>query len=696
MTRRRLLTAAVLTLCAMGTAALWLAYHPGWLDRLRMSVQERIEHRMTRALFVGGQLETFFGPMVEEIQPLGSDFLAGMGTEVVLLTAGEDATLRIVSRLAIGGFVHRIAVGPDAAYVAAGNQGLVSLAHSGRSGLARLDTDRTPGYALSVAYHPPYLFVSCKDGGGLTIFGIEDPLHPEPIAQYASGENVSGSLSTPRGLFVSIQDRLDVVGIRDIRSPTRIASLPLPGSGSNRFQRDPLPRSPAMKDPYLYLAHGLDGIDVLDVSEPSHPKLLHTLSVEGFHDSIVVIGDTAYVGFRHNHPRRLDLSNPADPVWGDSLEEYGVPVPAPDGRLYLVNATKGAAVVDPASLDGPRTVGRFRPPAAVNDLVVAGSFLYAAEGSGGVGVYTLDNPAAPRRLHTIEPSAHGHTRRLIGIDHELWVADTVGGLHGFTMARTGQLRRLPDAYDDLHCWSLARNGDDLVLADSHRGVAILHRTSEGRTLASAEGGEGFTAEVATHRDFAYAAGIGKGILIYSLRGAPRLVATVEPSSASPPHGFGALRNLSRSWPFLMPSASSDGDLPDGLIRTLASGLVAPTSLLVHEAWLFVGDALGSLTVFDIADPLHPRPAHTVDLHHPVLHLHRDGAELWAATGPGGIYRMDLANPSRPRISEHYPTPAPALATAVSKDVLYIAHGEQGITALRVRPPLTGDDFPPSP
>lgn len=191
----------------------------------------------------------------------------------------------------------------------------------------------------------------------------------------------------------------------------------------------------ARKDNYLFLINGRFGLEVIDISDPAKPDLVHFMPLDGYTHKIVIKGDLAYVtaGFEGMHI--LDVSSPAKPRlistfqayeppgddegadgifqdredYGSGAEDYGYE------RQYSAGATIDLTWEDMISVEG------------AIDVTINGRLAYIAYGSEGVVIVDISSPAKPVRISSIKLKKPAES---IFLNHKiLYTTLGLGGVH---------------------------------------------------------------------------------------------------------------------------------------------------------------------------------------------------------------------------------------------------------------------------
>src|SRR5690349_9359292 len=182
---------------------------------------------------------------------------------------------------------------------------------------------------------------------GLVIVSINDPLHPRIVSRIGLKHPKSEAIQL-RYAFVVDDEGMKVV---DVTQPEQArvvdgAFVPLRDAHDVYVART-----------YAYVANGKDGIAIVDVEQPEHPRLDQTYNAEGklndVHQVKVAMTNAslfAYVADGKNGLRILQLTSP------ETVPEYAGFSPRPRPVLIATFKTKGEALAISKPLDRDRAV----------------------------------------------------------------------------------------------------------------------------------------------------------------------------------------------------------------------------------------------------------------------------------------------------------------------------------------------------
>jgi hypothetical protein len=148
---------------------------------------------------------------------------------------------------------------------------------------------------------------------------------------------------------------------------------------------------------YAYVAAGAAGLEVVDVSVLTAPRLVGALATPGNANDVRVAGSVAYVA-DGDALLTVDVTDPAHPARLGRLPIAGgnaVRLAAGSGLVYVVDANRGLHVVDVGNAAQPAEVGAVALPGAPRAVSLSGPYAVVGSGQWGVSVVDVSRPAGP-------------------------------------------------------------------------------------------------------------------------------------------------------------------------------------------------------------------------------------------------------------------------------------------------------------
>ena len=254
-----------------------------------------------------------------------------------------------------------------------------------------------------------YAYILCDRG--LVVVDLDNPLQPRVTAEIGAPE-----LEEPQGIavqfryaFVADRQGLKVLDVTDLAHP-RIVLGALAAIGDAR--------NVTVSRTYAYVSAGKNGVAIVNVEQPEHPRLDRMFTGDGQLNDVndVKIGAVdasvfAYVADGRNGLRILQVISPED-----SAESYGFS-PRPTPKLIATYRTAGPALAVSRGIDRDRAVDE-----SGNQLAVFGRRgarpLNRAEAEklflrdGNLYTVTDTPPGQPRSMPTTDSSVRSTLTRL--------------------------------------------------------------------------------------------------------------------------------------------------------------------------------------------------------------------------------------------------------------------------------------------
>jgi hypothetical protein len=201
-------------------------------------------------------------------------------------------------------------------------------------------------------------------------------------------------------------------------------------------------------DPYLYIATGTNRLDIFDVSDPTRPQLTasHQPSLSPLYssvDGLALINNRVFLAAGLKGFEILDISNPADPVYigGQTKTTIGsaYSVKVAGDTAYLIGSALN--IIDVQQPSEPYLLAEYATfSSSLEDVVVQDSLLYSAEGEYGLRILDISTPTHPNIIGQYDTA--GETYGVTVEDNIAYVADGSAGLLLLDVADPTTIERL--------------------------------------------------------------------------------------------------------------------------------------------------------------------------------------------------------------------------------------------------------------
>lgn len=318
---------------------------------------------------------------------------------------------------------------------------------------------------------------------------------------------------------------------------------------------------------------------------------------------------------------------------------------ATQGNLAYLGVGPRIIVLDLAEPSQLRVVGQSpRLPGVVEDVKIAGDYLYVATGYYGVQTLDISNPVAPTLIGTYDSEAYNS-----------------------------------------YAYGLSVRGNHLYLADGYAGLRILDITHPDSLTELGVRLAGHARNLAVAGNYAYIAGQQSGLIVIDISNPadPRWVTEVD--------GFPSAVTIVGNYAYV-------ADSSDGLRILNISNPAAPADVsyhdtpgyavdvLVAEGLAYVSDGGGGVRIVNVSNPAAPSEVGSYDPAYGISTLALVQHYVLVLSSYGGAHLLDVADPDSPVHVGAYQAPGVAHAVAFAEDHLFLAAGD--LYTLDVRNPAT--------
>lgn len=428
-----------------------------------------------------------------------------------------------------------------------------------------------------------------------------------------------------------------VVDVSKPDAPNRVGGLDLVGEGYGL----------ALRGRYAYVANGGSGLSILELTEPTVPRLVGQYT-DVYANAVAVAGDHAYVADEYRALKVLDISNPASPRLVGRLQtpQPAVGVTVAGDYAYLAVFQRAVQIVDIADPKDPKLVSSKAVSGEPWRIAIAGDYAYVTGFATGLQILDISNPTAPRLVGG--EAFSGWSRGVVVQSNLACVVtypwDSGENVRLYDVTDPARPRRLGGHKSLGAAIGLAVNGDFALVAGM-AGLDVLDISDPARVRPAGNCDlSGQTSAVAAQGSYAYLADGTAGLQVLDI------------SEAANPKRIGR---------FATAGGALDVAVTNGLVCVAAS-----------EA---------GLQLIDVANPRAPQLAGS-------LGLPSGGASAVALMGnyacvlDGNLEVVDIGNPAKPRLVSTYAVSGYASSLVVQGQRAFLGRSDQGWEAVDLSDP----------
>jgi len=156
--------------------------------------------------------------------------------------------------------------------------------------------------------------------------------------------------------------------------------------------------SVAVKGDYAYVADFDSGLQVILVSDPTHPVVVGSCEASRLAYAVAVGGEYAYVGDVDSSLRVISVADPAHPVEVGVCTTPAMALGVEVNGDYAYVVGFGLSVISVADPAHPVEVGYCETPRHSMGVAVAGDYAYVGGSSDGLSVISVADPTHPTEV----------------------------------------------------------------------------------------------------------------------------------------------------------------------------------------------------------------------------------------------------------------------------------------------------------
>jgi len=407
---------------------------------------------------------------------------------------------------------------------------------------------------------------------------------------------------------------------------------------------------------YAYVAAGRSGLQVVDISDPEHPR------IAGYWDDnpsraydVKVRGDYAYLADWNGGLIIVDISDPENPIELGACESGWITQMSVRGNYaYVVaqdphdhdNNQPHIRIVDISNPHAPREISIFETAGRTSDIVIRGNYGYISQSRDGLAIIDLSDPEHPAQVgfYAIDDEfsdfAVNDDNAFIPVRNTLLIIDISNPNNPSEIGLIELQGQVTD---------VGISGDFAYLANRFGGMRVFNisdpqNPEEAGLLESDQEISGVT--ISGEFAFLWHNGFGWG------GAALRIVNVQNPDQI---RDVGAYENR-------------------GYARIVA----------LSNDYAYVGSYSEGLCIADISDPGNPAQVALYDSTRSIDWVTiADNYAYIVDEYYGGLRIVDITDPEDPEEVGFYDTPGDARMVSVNGDYAYIADGEEGVLILDI-------------
>ncbi|RLC21872.1 MAG: hypothetical protein DRI57_01285 [Deltaproteobacteria bacterium] len=238
------------------------------------------------------------------------------------------------------------------------------------------------GSATGLVIEGDYAYVGAWDKG-LQVINIGNPEHPFII---------DDPIDIPAGYIIDVATDGNYIYAADCNHNGSLqvintAISEIVGSVNTRGEAYDI----AVREGYAYVADGIRGLQVIDISNPTNPALKGSVLTPGIARGVTAGISHVYVADETDGLQIIDVTDPETPLIIAYLETPGIAtdITTNDNYVYMTDESEGVLVIDVGNPENPVIIGTMNVLSYAFGLDVSGEYAYVADAYVGLTILPL-------------------------------------------------------------------------------------------------------------------------------------------------------------------------------------------------------------------------------------------------------------------------------------------------------------------
>jgi hypothetical protein len=449
------------------------------------------------------------------------------------------------------------------------------------------------------------------------------------------------------------------------------------------------------EDDLVYLADGMGGLKIIDVSNKSNPILIGDYDDGGDVRDVYVSGDYAYIADFQDGLEIVDISNPKKPVFisiFESIHAEGIFVQG--GYAYIAADSSGIFILDISNPTNPVNLTQYKVSGSgyAKGIVVRDSLAYIAEGSEGLRIVNVSDPRNPVNINSIKYET-GFSWNVDLNGDFAYLADGIGGLEIYNISDpfnpifTDQYHDI-DFYNDVAIvekYAFIANGNRGLLTLDISNPYLISQVNRHRFF---DPYSGQSKGIFTSGNYAYMADMnaGLGIINISNRNNPVRVGFFDEG--------GNVADVCTKGKYTYAVDFKDGlkiidnsnPLNPLITGSYRDSLNYGSGIFVDDMYAYLADGSDGLEIIDITDKYNPIEVGSYENGSFYDLFIRDDL-AYVASSTFGLKILNISNPHNPiEIGRYYNGSGIAYSVFVDGSYAFVADNSDGLEIINISNP----------
>jgi hypothetical protein len=279
-------------------------------------------------------------------------------------------------------------------------------------------------------------------------------------------------------------------------------------------------------DSYALVADGVNGLIIIDISEPHVPSFVSSYNTPAYAHDIAATNTHAFVADGTSGLLILNISNPQNISLVSAVSEidyansvyvsntYAYVAYEAAGTLTAAISGGGLTIIDISDIQNPVVTAVVETLNSALDVFVSGNFAYVVEGEGGFDIVDITDPLNPSIVGFIDTP--GFARGISVSGDYAYIADGQSGIQIVNITDPFSPVIVKTVDTPFSAMSVSVSGDYAYVADGESGLQIIDITTPNQSFiySSVDTYDALDVFLLTH--FAYVADGANGLQIIDI------------------------------------------------------------------------------------------------------------------------------------------------------------------------------------
>jgi hypothetical protein len=238
------------------------------------------------------------------------------------------------------------------------------------------------------------------ESSGLRIVKNSSAELPLSVGFLATASELYGvAVSGNTAYAADLNNGLRVIDVTDKTNPVQVGFYSIPSSSFDVATDGSFA--------YVVLNGNLSGISIIDVTNKTSPHQAGYIDLPGGCESVIVAGNYAYVSNLNRGLQILDVSNKSNPKLISSFNS----VPGPhfgmalnDRIIYMTEGNNGISMIDVSDTTNPQFVAQYKTSGYASHIAVTGDYAFVDDRWGGLSIVKAADSIFVTSISNITPS----------------------------------------------------------------------------------------------------------------------------------------------------------------------------------------------------------------------------------------------------------------------------------------------------